>query len=246
MRAQLADGRPVAGKTGHDRELRRRVVRRLHAAARGLGLGRLPEPAAADDERVRRHSRSPAARIPALIFKTFMEQALTYLNDAAARLSRRRRSRRPSRRASSSANGVWQRDNGQCKGHDLARSSSAARGRHGSRTASRTRSRCRTCSGESFDDATARLSTQPLRTQAIYKPASPGQRVGVVVGEIPRIGTYLRSLATVRLVLAKPLHGVVPNVVGLSSADGARAPRRPGPEAGRGRAAGRRRRDRSA
>ena len=49
----------------HDRELRRRLVRRLHAAARRRRLGRLPERAAADADRVPRRCRSPAAPIPA-------------------------------------------------------------------------------------------------------------------------------------------------------------------------------------
>src|SRR4029077_12406419 len=71
--------------------------------------------------------------------------------------------------------------------------------------------------GLSYDDETAALSNQPLRTQPVYKPAKPGQRVGVVIGEIPSIGTYLTALDTVRLVLAKPLHGVVPSVLGLST-----------------------------
>ena len=77
--------------------------------------------------------------------------------------------------------------------------------------------------GLTFDDATAALSSEPLRTQAIYKPAQPGQRVGVVVGEIPAIGSHLAAFDTVRLVLAKPLHGIVPSVIGLSSTGGARA-----------------------
>src|SRR5262249_5023113 len=55
----------------------------------------------------------------------------------------------------------------------------------------------------------------PLEAQPIYKPALPGQRLGVVVGQIPRIGARLSSFDTVRLVLAKSLHGVVPNLLGL-------------------------------
>jgi beta-lactam-binding protein with PASTA domain len=70
--------------------------------------------------------------------------------------------------------------------------------------------------GQTFDDATTTLSSQPLRSQAIYKPATPGQQVGVVIGEIPAIGSHLLPLDTVRLVLAKPLKGVVPSVIGLS------------------------------
>ncbi len=46
-------GRPAAGKTGHDRRLRRRVVRRLHAEPRDSGVGRLPERADRDAKRAR-------------------------------------------------------------------------------------------------------------------------------------------------------------------------------------------------
>ena len=42
------------GQDRHDRELRRRLVRRLHAAARRGGLGRLPDEAEADADRVQR------------------------------------------------------------------------------------------------------------------------------------------------------------------------------------------------
>ena len=53
-------GCPAAGQDRHDRQLQRRVVRRLHARPRDLGLGRLPERAHRDarrprDQRRRRH-----------------------------------------------------------------------------------------------------------------------------------------------------------------------------------------------
>ena len=38
-----------------------------------------------------------------------------------------------------------------------------------------------------------------------------------MVGEIPSIGSHLSPFDTVRLVLAKSLHGTVPSVVGLST-----------------------------
>ena len=41
---------------GHDRQLRRRLVRRLHASARRRGLGRLSRPAEADADRIRRQA----------------------------------------------------------------------------------------------------------------------------------------------------------------------------------------------
>src|SRR5438067_5796070 len=150
---------------------------------------------------------------PALIFKTFMEDALTYLKPPPASFTS---PSFPSPVTESVVfrNGVWQRDNGQCKG---TVSLAFCSGEGPARLAD-----CRpnevevpNVLGQSFDDATAALSSGPLRSQAIYKPARPGQRVGVVIGEIPAIGSHLEPLDTVRLVLAKPLHGVVPNVLGL-------------------------------
>jgi membrane peptidoglycan carboxypeptidase len=68
--------------------------------------------------------------------------------------------------------------------------------------------------GWRVDAARARLSAQPLNAQVLYKPAAPGERVGVVVKQYPRTGT-LSSYQKVTLVLAKPLHGTVPKLVGL-------------------------------
>jgi hypothetical protein len=62
--------------------------------------------------------------------------------------------------------------------------------------------------------ARGRLAAQPLSTQVIYKPALPGERVGVVLRQFPKTGT-LSSFQRVTIVLAKPLHGTVPKVVGL-------------------------------
>jgi penicillin-binding protein 1A len=62
--------------------------------------------------------------------------------------------------------------------------------------------------------ARTRLVAQPLTPQVIYKPAVPGERVGVVLRQFPRTGT-LGSYGRVTIVLAKPLHGTVPTVVGL-------------------------------
>jgi penicillin-binding protein 1A len=63
--------------------------------------------------------------------------------------------------------------------------------------------------------ARVRLEAQPLTPQLIYEPASPGQRVDVIVRQFPASGT-LSSFDKVTLVLAKPLHGLVPRIVGLS------------------------------
>ena len=69
--------------------------------------------------------------------------------------------------------------------------------------------------GWTVTSARTRLEAQPLTTQLVYKPATPGQRVGVVLKQFPAGGT-LSSFDKVTLVLAKPLHGVVPKTVGLS------------------------------
>jgi penicillin-binding protein 1A len=69
--------------------------------------------------------------------------------------------------------------------------------------------------GWRLDAARSRLGEQPLTPQVIYKPAAPGQRVDIVLKQFPRTGT-LSSFDRVTLVLAKPLHGTVPKIVGLN------------------------------
>ncbi|HVA31434.1 MAG TPA: PBP1A family penicillin-binding protein [Gaiellaceae bacterium] len=59
-----------------------------------------------------------------------------------------------------------------------------------------------------------RLEAQPLTPQLIYQPAAAGQRVDVVLRQYPP-GGRLSSFDKVTIVLAKPLHGVVPRIVGL-------------------------------
>jgi penicillin-binding protein 1A len=67
--------------------------------------------------------------------------------------------------------------------------------------------------GEPLEEARARLSAQPLRSELIWKPAAPRERVGVVLRQFPAEGA-LSSYDEVKIVLARPLHGVVPDVVG--------------------------------
>jgi penicillin-binding protein 1A len=68
--------------------------------------------------------------------------------------------------------------------------------------------------GSTLEEARDRLAAQPLRYDVIYKPAARGQRLDVVLGQIPAKGT-LSAHDTVMLVLGKPRHGVLPSVVGL-------------------------------
>jgi len=69
--------------------------------------------------------------------------------------------------------------------------------------------------GWTVESARTRLEAQPLIAQLVYKPAIAGQRVGVVLKQFPAGGT-LSSFDKVTLVLAKPLHGLVPRTVGLT------------------------------
>ena len=69
--------------------------------------------------------------------------------------------------------------------------------------------------GWTIASAETRLQGQPLTAQLVYEPAAAGQRVGVVLKQFPAGGT-LSSFDKVTLVLAKPLHGLVPPTVGLT------------------------------
>src|SRR5919198_1504337 len=75
--------------------------------------------------------------------------------------------------------------------------------------------------GDPIHQAESILAGQPLATTLVYRPATPRQRVDVVVKQFPA-GGHLSSGAKVTLVLPKALHGVVPNVVGMT-VDRARA-----------------------
>jgi membrane peptidoglycan carboxypeptidase len=75
--------------------------------------------------------------------------------------------------------------------------------------------------GMSLTRAKIRLGAQPLTANVVYKPAQAKQRVDLVLDQFPRKG-HLSSYDTVTLVLAKPLHGVVPKLIGLSLRDARR------------------------
>jgi penicillin-binding protein 1A len=71
--------------------------------------------------------------------------------------------------------------------------------------------------GKSLAAARTRLEGQPLTPAVVFKPAKTGDRVGYVVGQIPRRGTA-SAYDKITLISEKSLHGVVPRVVGLSLA----------------------------
>jgi membrane peptidoglycan carboxypeptidase len=149
---------------------------------------------------------------PALIWKSFMESALPYLGieprPFAEPLVPSASPKRVVHR-----NGRWGLDNGYCK---ESRTVLYFAGEGPTRTAA-----CKPNEvevprvvGTTLAEARARLAAQPLTPELIFKPAVPGQRLGVVLDQWPRRG-LLSSFDRVRLVLARPLHGRVPDVVGL-------------------------------
>ncbi|HWB22777.1 MAG TPA: PBP1A family penicillin-binding protein [Gaiellaceae bacterium] len=70
--------------------------------------------------------------------------------------------------------------------------------------------------GATLAAAETRLTGQPLTWKIVYKPATPGEKLGVVIGQIPNKGT-LSAYNQVLLVLPKAQHGVVPKLVGLTA-----------------------------
>ena len=75
--------------------------------------------------------------------------------------------------------------------------------------------------GQTLASAESRLNGQPLTAEVVYKPAAALQRAGIVVDQRPRRG-YAVPFDEVILVVTKPLHGVIPNLVGRK-VDDARA-----------------------
>ncbi|HEU4942492.1 MAG TPA: PBP1A family penicillin-binding protein [Gaiellaceae bacterium] len=149
---------------------------------------------------------------PAVIWKSFMESALEYLHEEPAYFDL------PSLPYSVPVN-VVQRggrllvDNGVCR---EAKSVWYFSGQAPEREAA-----CKPNEvevprviGSTLADAKERLAAQPLEYDVIYKPAKAGQRLDLVLGQIPARGT-LSAYDQVTLILAKPRWGVVPSVIGM-------------------------------
>jgi beta-lactam-binding protein with PASTA domain len=62
------------------------------------------------------------------------------------------------------------------------------------------------------------MDAQPLTPELVFKPAEPLEPAGVVVDQRPRRG-YAEPFDRVILIVTKPLHGVIPNLVGRSLDD---------------------------
>jgi beta-lactam-binding protein with PASTA domain len=72
--------------------------------------------------------------------------------------------------------------------------------------------------GQHVDEAEQRLASQPLAAELVYAPAPPRTRPWRVIKQYPN-GGYLSSYSKVKLVVTKPIHGVVPNLVGRTLAE---------------------------
>jgi len=149
---------------------------------------------------------------PALIWKAFMQSALKEIGAQPRGFT-------PPPPLSIEAhhvtyrNGRVELDNGQCRDTDYV---VYFTGHAPAKTANCKRNEVEVPNvvGLHVQRARTRLTAQPLTPQVIYKPATPGEPVGVVLRQFPRTGT-LGSYGRVTIVLAKALHGVVPKIVGL-------------------------------
>ena len=152
---------------------------------------------------------------PALIWKAFMEKALSIEDDAPESFAAPEVPYAAPIRVVN-RNGQLERDNGVCKNTYLLEF-------YGGIGPKRTAD-CKVNEveipnviGESLAKAKARLQGQPLTATIVYQPARTGQRLGIVLRQMPKRGTA-SAYDTIRLVLPKSLHGVVPKVVGLTPA----------------------------
>jgi penicillin-binding protein 1A len=210
-RAQLADGRAVAGKTGTtenygDAWFVGYTPQLVVAVWVGYPNRLVPMLTQFHGDAV------AGGTLPAVIWKAFMESALPYLKDAPESFPY------PSVPGVSTQrlvlrDGTFQLDNGLCRNTIQV---AYFDGRSPAR-----RANCKpnevevpNVVGQNYDAARARLAAQPLTPVVVYKPASAGQALGVVVKQFPLKGR-LSSFDKVTIVFAKPLHGVIPSVVGL-------------------------------
>jgi penicillin-binding protein 1A len=210
-RAQLSDGRPVAGKTGTTENYGDAwfvgYTPQLVAAV-WVGYPTQLRPMLTEY-----HGDAVAGgTFPALIWKSFMERALPYLHDEPQDF--------PAVSLPYSVpklvvlrDGRLELDNGKCRS---PREILYFEGQIPARTAD-----CKVNEvdvpglvGETVAEANSRLAAQPLTPEYVYQPAKPRQRLGIVLRQYPARGT-LSSYDKVTLVLPRAMHGVVPKVVGL-------------------------------
>ncbi len=210
-RAQLPDGRPVAGKTGTTENYGDAwfvgYTPQLVAAV-WVGYPNKLVPMLSEY-----HGKAVAGgTFPAEVWRTFMESALPYLKDDPQSFPA------PSipgaePRQLVYRDGIFQLDNGLCRNTITV---AYFPGRAPAKTANCKPNEVEVPNvvGDTYDVARARLAAQPLTPVVVYKPASAAQPLHVVVKQLPPKGR-LSSFDKVTIVFAKPLHGVIPDVVGM-------------------------------
>jgi membrane peptidoglycan carboxypeptidase len=148
---------------------------------------------------------------PAAIWKAFMTKALAYVQDAPEAFPAP-----PYLDAYPATvvnrDGVLERDNGLCRN---TRQLLFYGGEAPSRVANCKKDEVDVPDvvGKTLAAARLRLEGQPLTPVLVYKPARPGQRLDVVLGQFPRRGT-LSAYDSVRLIVPKSLHGTIPRLIG--------------------------------
>jgi penicillin-binding protein 1A len=211
--ARLADGRPIAGKTGTTENYGDAwFVGFTPQLAVAVWVG---YPTRLRPMTTEFHGQPVAGgTYPALIWKTFMERALPYLG-AQPQDFPSASFPYASPKNVTYRDGRLQLDNGYCRDTETIE----YMGESGPKNVA-------DCLpnevdvpdvvGQPVRQARETLAAQPLAAAYVYRPAAPRQKLGVVLKQFPAGGGHLSSGGRVTLVLAKAVDGVVPNLVGLT------------------------------
>jgi penicillin-binding protein 1A len=150
---------------------------------------------------------------PALIWKSFMEKALSARG--AEKLQFEPPEYAPAEgRSVVMRDGLLQADNGYCRNaHQVL----VFYGEAPRKTANCKPNEVEVPKvvGSRLAAAQHQLASTPLSPTVVYKPASLGQPVGVVVRTIPQAGARLSAGERVDLVMVKAEHGVIPKLIGM-------------------------------
>ena len=150
---------------------------------------------------------------PALIWRTFTKSALDLLQEPPQSFTP------PSYGYSAPVritvrDGRWMRDNGQCKDTKTLVFFAGFEPKQEA-DCEPNEVEVPKVVGAKVLDAEARLASQPLQADVIYRPARPGERPGIVLEQDPKSGT-LGAFETVRLIVARATQGTIPKVTGLT------------------------------
>jgi penicillin-binding protein 1A len=210
--AKLADGRPIAGKTGTTENYGDAwFVGFTPQLAVAVWVG---YPNAVRPMTTEFHGQPVAGgTYPALIWKSFMERALPYLG-AQPQSFPSASMPYASPRNVTYRNGRLQLDNGLCRDTETIEYFGDS-GPRNTANCLPNEVEVPNVVGQPVRRARSTLAAQPLAASYVYRPATPRQRLGVVLRQFPVGGGHLSSGGRVTLVLAKAVHGVVPGLVGL-------------------------------